>query len=623
VVEEACAGRPQRQRRYLAAHRRPRRRRDLLRLPRAGGTSLKLFARLAEFLLPHKWRILFALLALLVAAGCVLALGQGLRHVIDAGFSSASPHLLDQALAAMLAIAAVLAVATWFRFYLMMSTGERVVTDLRKAVFDHILGLDPAFFEAERTGEVISRLTNDTALLQQVIGFGISMFVRNALLMIGAAVMLFVTSWKLAAFVLLGVPATLIPILVLGRRVRRLSRASQDRVADVSAYVDEAIHEIRTAQAYAHEDADRAAFARHAEAAYDVALSRIRQKAFLIGSVILIAFSAVGIILWVGGHDVLAGRMSAGELSAFVFFAVVVATGAGTVSEVWGELQRAAGATERLMELLATSPQIVAPAAPVAPPARASRTIEFDAVGFNYPARPGVAALRSFTLRVAPGERVALVGPSGAGKSTVFSLLLRFYDPQLGAVRIDGVDAREMEPRELRRLIAVVPQEPVIFAASVLDNVRYGRPGASREEVLAACQKANALEFIERLPQGLDTPLGERGITLSGGQRQRLSIARALLADRPILLLDEATSSLDAASERLVQQALEALEAGRTTLVIAHRLATVQHADRIVVLERGAIVAHGTHAELMRQGGLYSSLARLQFLGGAPIERVA
>ena len=553
----------------------------------------------------------------------MLALGQGLRLVIDAGFSSGSPQLLDQALAAMLAVAAVLAVATWFRFYLMMSTGERVVTDLRKAVFDHILGLDPAFFEAERTGEVISRLTNDTTLLQQVIGFGISMFVRNALLMIGAAVMLFVTSWKLAAFVLLGVPATLIPILVLGRRVRRLSRASQDRVADVSAYVDEAIHEIRTAQAYAHEDADRAAFARHAEAAYDVALSRIRQKAFLIGSVILIAFSAVGIILWVGGHDVLAGRMSAGELSAFVFFAVVVATGAGTVSEVWGELQRAAGATERLMELLATSPQIVAPAAPVAPPVRAARTVEFDAVGFNYPARPGVAALRGFTLRVAPGERVALVGPSGAGKSTVFSLLLRFYDPQLGAVRIDGVDAREMEPRELRRLIAVVPQEPVIFAASVLDNVRYGRPGASREEVLAACGKAHALEFIERLPQGLDTPLGERGITLSGGQRQRLSIARALLADRPILLLDEATSSLDAAAERLVQQALEALEAGRTTLVIAHRLATVQHADRIVVLERGAIIANGTHAELMRQGGLYSSLARLQFLGAAPIERVA
>ena len=593
-------------------------------MPRRGGKNrLSNFARIAGFLQPHKWRIVFALIALLVASACVLALGQGLKHVIDAGFSSGSPQLLDQALAAMIGIAAVLAVATWFRFYLMMSTGERVVTDLRKAVFDHILGLDPAFFEAERTGEVISRLTNDTALLQQVIGFGISMFVRNALMMVGAAVMLFVTSWKLAAFVLLGVPATLIPILVLGRRVRRLSRASQDRVADVSAYVDEAIHEIRTAQAYAHEDADRSAFAHHAEAAYSVALSRIRQKAFLIGSVILIAFSAVGIILWVGGHDVLAGRLTAGELSAFVFYAVVVATGAGTVSEVWGELQRAAGATERLMELLGTRPQIVAPAAPVMPAQRASRAIEFDAVGFNYPARPGVAALRSFALRIAPGERVALVGPSGAGKSTVFSLLLRFYDPQLGAVHIDGVDLREMEPRELRRLIAVVPQEPVIFAASVLDNVRYGRPGASREDVLAACRKANALEFVERLPQGLDTPLGERGVTLSGGQRQRLSIARALLADRPILLLDEATSSLDAAAERLVQQALEALEAGRTTLVIAHRLATVQHADRIVVLERGAIVAQGSHAELMRQGGLYSSLARLQFLGGSPVELVA
>ena len=593
-------------------------------MPRRGRKArLSNFARIAGFLLPHKWRIALAAVALLVAAGCVLALGQGLKHVIDAGFSSGSPQLLDQALAAMIGIAAVLAVATWFRFYLMMSTGERVVTDLRKAVFDHILGLDPAFFEAERTGEVISRLTNDVTLVQNVIGFGISMFVRNALMMVGAAVMLFVTSWKLAALVLLGVPATLIPILVLGRRVRRLSRASQDRVADVSAYVDEAIHEIRTAQAYAHEDADRTAFAHHAEAAYSVALSRIRQKAFLIGSVILIAFSAVGIILWIGGHDVLAGRISAGELSAFVFYAVVVATGAGTVSEVWGELQRAAGAMERLMELLSTEPQIVAPAAPVAPPARAARTVEFDSVDFNYPARPGIAALRRFSLRVAPGERVALVGPSGAGKSTVFSLLLRFYDPQIGAVRIDGVDVREMEPRALRRMIAVVPQDPVIFATSVLDNVRYGRPGASREEALAACGKANALEFIERLPQGLDTQLGERGITLSGGQRQRLSIARALLADRPVLLLDEATSSLDAASERLVQQALEALEAGRTTLVIAHRLATVQHADRIIVLQSGAIVAQGTHAELMRQGGLYSSLARLQFLGGAPIERVA
>jgi ATP-binding cassette subfamily B protein len=581
--------------------------------------------RLARFLLPHRLRIAAALAALLVAAGCVLALGQGLKHVIDAGFGSGDPRLLNQALAAMIGVAVTLATATWFRFYLMMSTGERVVTDLRRAVFDHVLGLDPAFFEAARTGEVISRLTNDTTLLQQVIGYGLSMFVRNALMMIGAAVMLFVTSWKLAAFVLLGVPATLIPILFLGERVRRLSRASQDRVADVSAYVDEAVHEIRTVQAYAHEDADRESFARHAEAAYRVGVARIGQKAFLISAVMLIAFSAVGLILWVGGHDVLAGRLSAGELSAFVFYAIVVATGAGTISEVWGELQRAAGATERLMELLETPPRIVAPATPLAAPPRALREVEFDAVTFAYPARPGIAALERFTLQVAPGERVALVGPSGAGKSTVFAVLLRFYDPQRGAVRIDGVELRDMELRALRRLIAVVPQEPVIFAASVLDNVRYGRPAASREEALAACEKAHALEFIERLPQGLDTPLGERGVTLSGGQRQRLSIARALLADRPILLLDEATSSLDAAAERLVQQALERLEAGRTKLVIAHRLATVQHADRIVVMDRGAIVAQGTHAELMREDGLYASLARLQFLdsGVRKLERVA
>jgi len=495
-------------------------------------------------------------------------------------------------------------------------------------VFDHILGLDPAFFEATRTGEVISRLTNDSAQIQAVIGFGLSMFVRNLLMMAGAAVMLFVTSWKLALFILLGVPLTLIPILLLGARVRRLSRDGQDRVADVSAYVDEAVHEIRTVQAYAHEEADRAAFARHAEAAYRVGVDRVRQKAWLISSVMLIAFSAVGVILWVGGRDVLAGRLTAGELSAFVFYASVVATGAGTVSEIWGELQRAAGSTERLMELLETRPAIVgpvAPAVPVAPPRRPALAVEFDRVGFSYPSRPGVAALEDFALRIAPGERVALVGPSGAGKSTLFALLLRFYDPQQGRIAVGGIDLREMYPQDARRLIAVVPQDPVIFAASVLDNVRYGRPSASREEALKACERAHALEFIDRLPQGLDTPLGERGVTLSGGQRQRLSIARALVADRPILLLDEATSSLDAASELMVQQALEALEQGRTTLAIAHRLATVRHADRIVVMERGAIVAQGTHAELMRQGGLYASLAALQFLdaGAQRLERVA
>ena len=582
-------------------------------------------AGLAGFLLPYRWRVAAALAALLVAAACVLALGQGLRHIVDAGFGSGNPLLLDRALAALIALAAALSIATWLRFYLMMSTGERVVTDLRRRVFDHVLGLDPAFFEATRTGEVISRLTNDATLLQQVIGYGLSMFVRNALMMAGAAVMLFVTSWKLAALVLLGVPATLVPVLLLGARVRRLSRDAQDRLAEVSAHVDEAVHEIRTVQAYGHEDVDRATFARHAEAAYRVGVARIGHKAWLIAAVMLIAFSAVGAILWVGGHDVLAGRLSAGELSAFVFYAAVMAGGAGAVSEVWGELQRAAGATERLMELLETPARIAAPRAPLALPPRGARAVELDRVSFAYPARPETPALERFTLRVAPGERLALVGPSGAGKSTVLALLLRFYDVQEGAVRVDGIDVRDLELRALRGLIAVVPQDPVIFAASALDNVRYGRPGATRGEAEAACEQACAMEFIARLPQGLDTRLGERGVTLSGGQRQRLSIARALLADRPILLLDEATSSLDALNERLVQQALERLEAGRTTIVIAHRLATVQHADRIVVMERGAIVAQGRHDELMRSSALYASLAELQFLGPASraIERVA
>ena len=574
--------------------------------------------RVARFLLPYRARKAVALAALVVAAACWLALGQGVKHVIDGGFAGGEPNALDQALAGVLGIAAVLALATWLRFYLMMSLGERVVTDLRRAVFGHILGLEPAFFEATRTGEVVSRLTSDATLLQQVIGYGLSMFLRNALMMAGAAAMLFVTSWKLAALVLVGVPATLLPILLLGRRVRRLSRASQDRVAEVSAYVDEAVHEIRTVQAYVHEDADRASFGRYAEAAYRAGVARVRQKAWLISSVMLIAFSAVGVIMWIGGHDVFAGRMSAGELSAFVFYAAMLAAGAGTVAEVWGELQRAAGAAERLVDLLDTAPSIVAPALPIlVPHGGKPRAIEFDEVSFAYPSRPGTPALHRFRLSIAAGERAALVGPSGAGKSTLFALLLRFYDPQRGAVRIDGIDLRDMDPRVARGLVAVVPQDPVIFAASVLDNVRYGRPGAGRDEVLAACERAFALEFIERQPQGLDTALGERGVTLSGGQRQRLSIARALLADRPILLLDEATSSLDAASELVVQRALEALEKGRTTLAIAHRLATVQHADRIIVMERGTIVAEGSHAELMREGGLYARLASLQFLGDA------
>jgi ATP-binding cassette, subfamily B, bacterial len=574
-------------------------------------------ARLARFLGPHRGRIAGALSALVVASACVLGLGQGLRAGIDAGFGSGDPVHLNFALAGFLLVAVVLAVATWFRFFLMMSTGERVVADLRRAVYGHVLSLSPAYFDAARTGEIVSRLTNDTMQLQQVIGFGISMFLRNALMMAGAVVLLFVASAKLAALIVLGIPATLIPILLIGRRVRRLSRENQDRVADVSAHVDESIHEIRTVQAYVHEREDREAFGRATDAALEAGVHRVRVKAWLIALVMLIGFCAVGLILWIGGQDVLAGRMTAGELSAFVFYAVLVATGAATVSEVWGEIQRAAGATERLMELLDTSPQVARPAEPVELPARVSGRVAFASVTFAYPGRPDVHALSSVSFSVSPGEHIALVGPSGAGKSTLFALLLRFYDPQSGAVTIDGHDLAHCDPREVRRHIALVPQDPVIFAGSVADNVRYGKPDAPIEAVRAACEAAYALEFIERLPHGMDTDLGERGVKLSGGQRQRISIARALLADRPVLLLDEATSSLDAESERMVQMALARLMQGRSTLIIAHRLATVQGADRILVMDHGRMVSAGTHAELMRAEGLYARLAALQFLDSA------
>lgn len=573
------------------------------------------FRPILRFLTPYKGRIAVALVALVVAAGAVLVLGQGLRFVIDAGFGDGSQRQLNYALVGMVSIAAVMAVASYTRFYLMMSTGERVITDIRRAVFSRILTLSPSFYEGTRTGEIISRLTNDVTLVQTVIGWGFSMFLRNALMMIGATIMLIVTSPKLAALIVVGVPLTLAPILVLGKRIRRMSREVQDRIADVSAHVDEAVHEVRTVQAYVHEDVDRVRFGERAEAAYESAVARIRDRGLLFSSVLLIAFCAIGVILWIGGRDVLAGDLTAGELSAFVFYAVIVASGAGTVSEVWGDLLRAVGATERIVELLATEAEIVAPAQPLALPARVKGDIAFDQVRFCYPARPDTPALDAFDLHVQAGERVALVGASGAGKSTVLALLLRFYDPQAGSIRIDGFDVAQCDPRAVRRQMALVAQEPVIFAASVAENVRYGRPEASLADVQAACEAAYAMEFIDDLPQGFDTDLGERGVRLSGGQRQRLALARALLADRPILLLDEATSALDAESERYVQLALERLMRDRTTLVVAHRLATVQSADRIVVMDEGRIIDQGTHAELLRAEGVYARLAALQFIG--------
>jgi ATP-binding cassette subfamily B protein len=579
--------------------------------PRANVAQL---LRLGRFLTPYRGRIAAALAALVVAASCVLALGQGLRHVIDAGFGSGDTHLLNAALIAVVVVSAILAAATWTRFYLMMSVGERVIADLRQNAFAHVISLTPAFFDSARTGEIASRLTNDTEQLRQVIGFGFSMFLRNGLMMIGALVLLFLTSVKLAALIVLGVPATIIPILLMGRHVRRLSRVNQDRVADVSAHIDESLHEIRTVQAYTHEARTREQFDAATEAAYSAGVHRIRVKAWLISLVMLIGFCAIGVIMWIGGRDVFAGRITAGQLSAFVFYAAVVASGAGTVSEIWGEIQRAAGAMERLMELLDTAPALVTAAPHIILPPRIAGAIRFDEVTFAYPTRPDAVALGPLSFEVRAGERVALVGPSGAGKSTVFGLILRFYDPNTGRVLIDGADLRHCDPLQLRRAVALVPQDPVIFATSVTENVRFGRPAASMEDVRAACTAAHALEFIEQLPQGFDTNLGERGVKLSGGQRQRISIARALLADRPVLLLDEATSSLDAESERQVAQALERLASGRTTLVIAHRLATVRNAERIIVLEQGRIHAVGTHQTLLRENGLYAHLARLQFM---------
>jgi ATP-binding cassette subfamily B protein len=568
---------------------------------------------IVRFVRPYGWAMGGALVALTVAAATVLAMGIGLRRLVDDGFTSGNAGLLDQSLFVLLGVILLLAAATYSRFFLVTWLGERVVADIRKAVFSHVLGLSPGFFETTRIGEVMSRITTDTTLLQTVIGSSASMALRNMLLLAGGLVMLAITSPKLTMLVVLAVPVVIAPIVLIGRRVRKLSRESQDRVADVGAEVEESLNAVRTIQAFNHEDLDRQHFAVRVEEAFNAAVRRVRARALLTALVITLVFGSVGLILWIGGHDVLSGRISGGELSAFVFYAVVVAGAAGAISEVVGDLQRAAGASERLMELLATEPDIKAPAQPKPLPVPARGEVSFDHVTFHYPSRPDRSALADFDLAVRPGEKLALVGPSGAGKTTVFQLLLRFYDPQAGRVLLDGVDLRAADPHDVRARIGLVPQEPVIFAADAWDNIRYGRPDASDAEVIAAAEAAAAREFIEQLPQGFSTFLGEKGVRLSGGQRQRIAIARAILRNPALLLLDEATSALDAESERLVQQALERLMANRTSIVIAHRLATVLKADRIVVLEEGRIVAQGRHAELMLQGGLYARLAELQF----------
>ncbi|MHB8347126.1 MAG: ABC transporter transmembrane domain-containing protein [Acidiferrobacterales bacterium] len=576
-------------------------------------------APILGFLRPYRARVVAASIALVIAAGTVLMVGQGLRLLVDRGFAGGNPAVLDRMLIALLAVVVVMAVATGARYYLVSWIGERVSADIRQAVFSHVLSLSPGFFEITRTGEVISRLTADTTLLETVVGSSASLALRNLLLFVGGMVMLAVTSPKLTALVMVGVPVVVVPILFFGRRVRRLSRASQDRIADVGAFGEETLHGIRTVQAFCHEDVDRGRFRAHVEAAFATAARRIGQRALLTAFVILLVFTAVGVILWSGGKDVIAGRLSAGDLSAFVFYSVLVAGSVGAISEVVGDLQRAAGAAERLMELLATRPDIVAPVEAQVLPQPPRGEIDFDRVVFHYPTRPEVAALHDFSLHVRPGERLALVGPSGAGKTTVFQMLLRFYDPQSGHVRLDGVDVRGAQPADLRSRIGLVPQDPVIFAADAWENIRYGRPGASDDEVRSAADAAYATEFLDRLPAGFDSNLGERGVRLSGGQRQRIAIARAIVRDPAVLLLDEATSALDAESERMVQQALERIMVGRTTIIIAHRLATVLKADRIAVMLEGQIMASGRHEQLIGQGGLYARLAALQFGDAAAI----
>ncbi|MDF1818448.1 MAG: ABC transporter transmembrane domain-containing protein [Immundisolibacteraceae bacterium] len=575
--------------------------------------------RLTTYFRPYKWRVLVAAIALLIAAGTMLGLGQGLRWMVDSGLAGGNSEMLDQSLLVLLAVVILLSGATAVRYYSVTWIGERIAADLRKSVFDHLITLEPGFFEEQHTGELLSRLTADTTVLQSVIGTSVSIALRNLLILIGGTVLLAITSPKLTGLVSLCVPLVIVPIVVFGRRVRRLARATQDRVGDVGAYADEAFHGIRTLQAFGHEEHDRQLFGTQVDRSFLAALSRIRTRAQLTAVIIFLVFTAIGIILWVGGHDMLAGRITAGELSAFVFYSVMVAAAVGALAEVIGELQQAAGATERLLELLGTTPKIENPATPITLPEPPRGEVVFDDVCFAYPTRPDQPALDHFSLQVEPGQTIALVGPSGAGKSTVFNLLLRFNDPQQGSVSIDGVDLREADIGQFRSRIALVSQEPTLFAESIFENIRYGRPDADDQAVYAAARAAHAEEFIQRLPDGYATQLGERGARLSGGQKQRIAIARALLRDPALLLLDEATSALDAESEQAVQEALKILMQGRTTLVIAHRLATIVSAQRIIVMEQGRIVSQGTHGELTKMGGLYSRLAELQFDSRLPV----
>ncbi len=584
---------------------------------RPASSGVRPLLAVAKFLKPYLRVIVGALAALVVAAGATLAIGEAIRQVVDEGISADGSGNIDAFFLGLLAVVAVLAAATYARFYLVSWLGERAVADIRNAVYSHVIGLSAEFFDYTRSGELQSRLTTDTTLIQTVVGSTASIALRNILLFIGGIVMLVITSPKLTALVFVVVPVVVLPIVVFGRKVRRLSRRSQDRIADVSALAGETLGAVQTVQAFTHEEPHRIEFADTTESAFRIAVRRIRARAMLTAIVILFIFGAVDAVLWIGAKDVVVGTMTGGELAAFVFYAIVVAGALGALSEVYGDLQRAAGATDRLMELLTVEPHIRIPEAPIRLPDPPRGALELEGVKFYYPSRPDDRALDGLSLKVASGETVALVGPSGAGKSTVFQMLLRFYDPQEGCIRLDGVDITDATPKDVRARMGIVQQDPILFGASARENIRYGRPDATDDEVRAAAEMAAAAEFIDALPQGFDTFLGERGARLSGGQRQRIAIARAILRNPAVLLLDEATSALDAENERLVQTALEKLMADRTTIVIAHRLATIKKADRIVVMDAGRLIAEGRHDELIAGGGLYARLAQLQFgMGG-------